>query len=527
VTDPITLETSLDEIVFGGNKISVNLSRFNRSDNRHTSFNKKRNGSHHDVPNALPSSSIKPGTEVNSFAQVVKRGVFARLGEGSKHINLSYEAEKHDLLKLKKAFVGEVKQPGMTYRIQNAFHMQGYFGVKVTPLGSTLTLLEEQEEGEIQALMMDAKEWLDDWFQEIRPWNPKEIDRDRIIWLRIYGIPAHAWNDQFFAQVSKPWGTFMNTDDVTSKKLSMDVARVMIRSSCQIVVDEFLDVKINGDIFRIRVLEDSYGPMRIPLPQGHRKAGKANSEDEDDEVDEEEEEEEEEEAERLLKAGEEGKERESEGEGENLWAFNSLDNTHNESTNNLANNAEIIKEKEIRVEDSFISNNGVGSPLTEEGGFANLEGGTAQQDSLNVKGGHLLGQEGCVVGPAKSTCLHHTIAGGVDRRLTQSENLGCVQKPNLLMVRESGGKGELKGGVYSDGPRSVYKKLNLDPKNNSNFLKKKNSLPKDPSRASLLPSASLRTQHRMAQALGNKSRKSQSTSSSSFVRPTQFPDEET
>jgi hypothetical protein len=390
-----------------------------------------------------------------------------------------------------------------------------------------LTLLEEQEEGEIQALMMDAKEWLDDWFQEIRPWNPKEIDRDRIIWLRIYGIPAHAWNDQFFAQVSKPWGTFMNTDDVTSKKLSMDVARVMIRSSCQIVVDEFLDVKINGDIFRIRVLEDSYGPMRIPLPQGHRKAGKANSEDEDDEVDEEEEEEEEEEAERLLKAGEEGKERESEGEGENLWAFNSLDNTHNESTNNLANNAEIIKEKEIRVEDSFISNNGVGSPLTEEGGFANLEGGTAQQDSLNVKGGHLLGQEGCVVGPAKSTCLHHTIAGGVDRRLTQSENLGCIQNPNLLMVRESGGKGELKGGVYSDGPRSVYKKLNLDPKNNSNFLKKKNSLPKDPSRASLLPSASLRTQHRMAQALGNKSRKSQSTSSSSFVRPTQFPDEET
>jgi hypothetical protein len=45
----------------------------------------------------------------------------------------------------------------MSYNIQNAFHRQGYFGVKVTPLGASLTLLEGQEEGEVQALMDDAK----------------------------------------------------------------------------------------------------------------------------------------------------------------------------------------------------------------------------------------------------------------------------------------------------------------------------------------------------------------------------------
>jgi hypothetical protein len=45
----------------------------------------------------------------------------------------------------------------MSYNIQNAFHRQGYFGVKVTPLGANLTLLEGQEEGEVQALMDDAK----------------------------------------------------------------------------------------------------------------------------------------------------------------------------------------------------------------------------------------------------------------------------------------------------------------------------------------------------------------------------------
>jgi hypothetical protein len=34
------------------------------------------------------------------------------------------------------------------YNIQNELHTQGYFGVKVTPLGSNLAIFEGHEEGE-------------------------------------------------------------------------------------------------------------------------------------------------------------------------------------------------------------------------------------------------------------------------------------------------------------------------------------------------------------------------------------------
>jgi hypothetical protein len=47
----------------------------------------------------------------------------------------------------------------------------------------------------------------------------------------------------------------------------MDVARLLIRTSCQQPVDEFIYVKVNGEIFHLRILEDSYGPMRIMIPQ--------------------------------------------------------------------------------------------------------------------------------------------------------------------------------------------------------------------------------------------------------------------
>ncbi|WJX33716.1 hypothetical protein P8452_21896 [Trifolium repens] len=68
--------------------------------------------------------------------------------------------------------------------------------------------------------------------------------------------------------------------------------------------------------------------------------------------------------------------------------------------------------------------------------------------------------------------------------------------------------------------------LNQDPKLKSTPLKKKNSYPKEVSRTTMLPSASLRTQHRLAQALSNKARKTQSLQSNSNVRPT-FSDEAT
>ncbi|MCI03917.1 DUF4283 domain protein, partial [Trifolium medium] len=265
--------------------------------------------------------------EEDTYAHAVRMGGATRQGGGQKRFVLSYEAEKEDMLRMKKAFIGVVVNPGMTYNIQNAFHTQGYFGVKVTPLGSNLTLLEGQEEGEVQALLEDAKDWLDQWFKEIRPWNPKDVDVDRVVWLRIFGIPVHAWSDLFFAQVTKPWGTFMNTDDATNKKLTMDVARILIQSSCQQVVDEFFYVKINGEIFHLRIIEDSYGPMRLMLPQSQAHDGRANDSDssEDDE----------EEAERRLLVVEEESERESEGEEENLLALNHITNANNSHINGL------------------------------------------------------------------------------------------------------------------------------------------------------------------------------------------------
>jgi hypothetical protein len=468
VTDVRGFESELANLTIGRDKISVNLSRYNRfegsrrhDDQRVDKF--KERGDHHNVgerkgegqrsvPEQVQQQPLQFKEAKRSYAQIVRKDYNENQGEEEHRIVLSYEAEKDDLLHYQKSFVGLVAQPGMSYNIQEAFHREGYFGVKITPLGSNLTLLEGQEEGEVEALMEDAKEWLEQWFTEIRPWSPDDVDLERSIWLRIFGVPIHAWNLNFFTQVVKPWGTFIKADDGTMKKTTMDVARIMIRTSCQLVVDEFIDVKINGKIFHLRILEDSYGPMRIMVPQNNNSNGRDNEVESDEE---EEDEEEEEHGRLIMEEVEQVQERESAGEKNDLAALtpivNSINGNNKFSISVLARNN--------TVSNCSASNS---NPL-KLGGGGSEKINNNEVDSKIVEKDFCLGQEEGLDGPQNSANTILSITGGVDSdRLGQQFEVGPQLSVDSHYSTKSsnGDKRKQKGGVYSDGPRLVYNKLN-------------------------------------------------------------------
>jgi hypothetical protein len=178
VQDARLLEQELDTILVGRDKISVNLSRFHRFDAKKSGVFRREDGREVGgdcvrggnkgegttataVPRGVIQSKHISKGEKHSYANAVVTGKESIPSKPDQRVFMSFEVEKGVMDRYQKAFVGEVLQPGMTYNIQNAFHRQGYFGVKVTPLGANLTLLEGQEEGEVQALIDDAKTWLD------------------------------------------------------------------------------------------------------------------------------------------------------------------------------------------------------------------------------------------------------------------------------------------------------------------------------------------------------------------------------
>lgn len=128
---------------------------------------------------------------------------------------MEFNREVEQLAKFKKARVGIIEKLGMTYNLQKVFNQEGYFNIKVTPLGANICLLEDDSEGALETLVKEEKVWLGQWFKEIRRWRPNDVDNERVTWLRCYGIPCHAWCLEFFQFLTSPVGMSRSLDDDT------------------------------------------------------------------------------------------------------------------------------------------------------------------------------------------------------------------------------------------------------------------------------------------------------------------------
>lgn len=60
----------------------------------------------------------------------------------------------------------------------------------------------------------------------------------------------------------------MCSNDGTKEKAKMDVARILVRTKCSMVLDETLNIKINEDVLRLKVVEDLHAPLRINMLSG-------------------------------------------------------------------------------------------------------------------------------------------------------------------------------------------------------------------------------------------------------------------
>lgn len=117
----------------------------------------------------------------------------------------------------------------------------------------------------------------------LAPWTPGEVAKERYAWVRCLGVPLHAWNGYLFQKLVTCFGRFVTMDSSTMFKKRFDVARVMIQTSSSEVVNRILKVKINGDFYAIRVVEEPFTDA-IVSPFSHEDQQKVEENVSDDEL---------------------------------------------------------------------------------------------------------------------------------------------------------------------------------------------------------------------------------------------------
>lgn len=82
--------------------------------------------------------------------------------------------------------------------IQRSIFYAGFEKVVVIPLGADKVLLRMEDEGDVRSLFNEASDFFAHFFVNPVIWNKDLVFRERGAWVRIFGIPLHAWNLDFF-----------------------------------------------------------------------------------------------------------------------------------------------------------------------------------------------------------------------------------------------------------------------------------------------------------------------------------------
>ncbi|GKV42979.1 hypothetical protein SLEP1_g50328 [Rubroshorea leprosula] len=275
VKDEWELEHQLDQIRIGDFKLWVNRPKFTEKESHRDSDHRlcKKEGvrgqrSYADVvkgnseeesnrvnkPEATRDPSLwqqKRGDRKKSQSQVW----LPKDKEQVKH-SLEFKVQEEDLSWLEGCYVGVAHSVEIIPNLQEKFFMEGYFSCKVRAMGGKLVLFEGGDKEEIKDLVEQASQWLGQWFSEVNPWNTSMVSRERFVWLRCQGVPAHAWRPDFFAAIGAVWGKFITLDDSTSLKKRLDIGRLLISTSAMEFISKVMNVKVNGEPFIIKVMEE-------------------------------------------------------------------------------------------------------------------------------------------------------------------------------------------------------------------------------------------------------------------------------
>lgn len=69
----------------------------------------------------------------------------------------------------------------------------------------------------------------------------------------------------FFELISSIVGSYICSDDNTMKKDCLDVAKFLVRTRCAMVANEPFNVKINNEVLKIKMVEESHGSMHFTM----------------------------------------------------------------------------------------------------------------------------------------------------------------------------------------------------------------------------------------------------------------------
>ncbi|GAU48515.1 hypothetical protein TSUD_244350 [Trifolium subterraneum] len=140
--------------------------------------------------------------------------------------------------------------------VQNRITDAGFTDVEIIPMGADKVFVRSSEEIDSMSIVSSAKEFFKLVFSNWTRWDKVVQPYHRGAWVRLYGIPLHAWDEQFFKLCVYDCGRFLRTDNCSADRDRLDFARVLLATPQLDIINRVEKVLVDGMLVEIKIVEE-------------------------------------------------------------------------------------------------------------------------------------------------------------------------------------------------------------------------------------------------------------------------------
>ncbi|GAU43941.1 hypothetical protein TSUD_284480 [Trifolium subterraneum] len=167
-----------------------------------------------------------------------------------------YTPSMEDVLWAQSGVVATIINGEAVTVVQHRIEDAGFTGLVIIPLGANKVLIRSVSVSDAATVIDGAREFFNLVFSNLVRWNKEVVSSQRGAWVRLYGIPLHAWNDNFFKLWVLDYRRYLRADSSTIDKERLDFARILLATTSLEVVKRVEKVLVDGELIEVKVVEE-------------------------------------------------------------------------------------------------------------------------------------------------------------------------------------------------------------------------------------------------------------------------------
>jgi len=123
-------------------------------------------------------------------------------------------------------------------------------------MGANRVFIRSTSDVNVTTILHEAKDFFDHFVTNIVRLDKNVVPFQWGVWLRLYGVPLHAWNESFFKLCIFECGRFLRSNYCSMEKERFDYARILIATSRFEIINCLESILIDGELVTMKIVED-------------------------------------------------------------------------------------------------------------------------------------------------------------------------------------------------------------------------------------------------------------------------------